>query len=203
MKKILLAASVAALLAVGCKGTDKTANSEETTTVGANGIAASADMVYFDLDSLVSKYDMYIDMRSTYEGKAQKAEAELSSKGRALERDAASYQDKASKGLITRSEGEKLVAKLQADEQTFMQYREKVMTDLAEEEQVMLNNIHNSIIEYLKEYNADMRYGMILSSSTAGGPVMNADPKLNITKEVLEGLNKKYAANKPAPAPAK
>ena len=66
---------------------------------------------------------------------------------------------------------------------------------LAEEEQVKLRLIHNSIIEYLKEYNADKGYHLILSN-TFGGPLLYGNPANDITKEVLEGLNKKYAADK-------
>ena len=79
--------------------------------------------------------------------------------------------------------------------QTFSQ-----IGDRAEEEQVMLNRIHYSITEYLKEFNSDYRYKMILSSSTTG-PVLNADPSLDLTQIILEGLNKKYAAEKPEETP--
>lgn len=60
---------------------------------------------------------------------------------------------------------------------------------MAEEEQVMLNQIQYSITEYLKEFNKDYQYGVILSTTTAG-PIFNADPKLDITTVLLEGLNK-------------
>ena len=66
---------------------------------------------------------------------------------------------------------------------------------MAEEEQVMLNQIQYSITEYLKEFNKDYQYGVILSTTTAG-PIFNADPKLDITTVLLEGLNKKYASEK-------
>lgn len=38
----------------------------------------------------------------------------------------------------------------------------------------MLNKIHYNITEYLKEFNSDYRFKIILST-TSGGPVMNAD----------------------------
>lgn len=59
----------------------------------------------------------------------------------------------------------------------------------------MLNQIHYSITEYLKEFNKDHQYGIILSTTTSG-PIFNADPKLDITTVLLEGLNKKYASEK-------
>ena len=58
-----------------------------------------------------------------------------------------------------------------------------------------INVVILNITEYLKEFNKDYRYSVILSTST-GGPIYNADPKLDITTVLLEGLNKKYAADK-------
>ena len=189
MKKILLAASAVALLAAaGCadkKGTSTAVSGADTVTV-----AASASVAYFNLDTLLTKYDMYIDMRASYEEKVQKADAELTSKGRALERNVRDYQEKVQNGLVTRAQAQTIEENLNKQQQAFVSHRDKVMGEMAEEEQVMLNQIQYSITEYLKEFNKDYQYGVILSTTTAG-PIFNADPKLDITTVLLEGLNKK------------
>lgn len=194
MKKILLAASAVALLAAaGCadkKGTSTAVSGADTVTV-----AASASVAYFNLDTLLTKYDMYIDMRSAYEEKVQKADAELTSKGRAWERNVRDYQEKVQNGLVTRAQAQTIEENLNKQQQAFVSHRDKVMGEMAEEEQVMLNQIQYSITEYLKEFNKDYQYGVILSTTTAG-PIFNADPKLDITTVLLEGLNKKYASEK-------
>ena len=159
----------------------------------AAAAASSGTIAYFNVDSLISKYDMYLDLRAEYEAKAKKADAELTSKGRSLESDLKDYQNKIDKGLVTRSEAMTMQENLEKKQQSFVQHRDKVMNELAEQEQVMLNKIHYNITEYLKEFNSDYRFKIILST-TSGGPVMNADPSLDITQIVLEGLNKKYAA---------
>ena len=182
MKKILLAASAVALLAAaGCadkKGTSTAVSGADTVT-----------------DTLLTKYDMYIDMRASYEEKVQKADAELTSKGRALERNVRDYQEKVQNGLVTRAQAQTIEENLNKQQQAFVSHRDKVMGEMAEEEQVMLNQIQYSITEYLKEFNKDYQYGVILSTTTAG-PIFNADPKLDITTVLLEGLNKKYASEK-------
>ena len=76
MKKILLAASAVALLAAaGCA--DKKGNNAAVSGADTVTVAASASVAYFNLDTLLTKYDMYTDMRAAYEEKAQKADAEL------------------------------------------------------------------------------------------------------------------------------
>ena len=191
MKKILLILAAVALTTVGCNKNQAPAGGE--TKPAAETTASSGTIAYFNVDSLISKYDMYLDLRAEYEAKAKKADAELTSKGRSLESDLKDYQNKIDKGLVTRSEAMTMQENLEKKQQSFVQHRDKVMNELAEQEQVMLNKIHYNITEYLKEFNSDYRFKIILST-TSGGPVMNADPSLDITQIVLEGLNKKYAA---------
>lgn len=205
MKKFLLAVSAAALLAAGCNKQNSAPaaenNASENAPAASSATATSGDIAYFNIDSLVSRYDMYTDLRATYEEKAKKAENELTSKGRSLENNLRDYQEKIQKGLVTRSQAQTMEENLNKQQQTFVEHRDKVMAEMAEEEQVMLNRIHYSITQYLKEFNADYRFKMIISS-TGAGPVLNADPSLDLTEVLLEGLNKKYAAEKAATAKA-
>ncbi len=192
MKKTILAVLVAMFAMAGCKtGGNGSGASADSTTVRV----ASSQVAFVRLDSLVSGYDFYRELQTNYEEKAKKVENELTSKGRSLERDIASFEEKIEKGLVTRAQAAEMQEQLQRRQQSFMQNRENLMREMAEEEQVMLNNIHYNIVEYLKEFNADYRFGMILSTN-AGGPILNADPVLDITTEVLAGLNKKYTAEK-------
>ena len=57
---------------------------------------------------------------------------------------------------------------------------------------VINNQIVNNIYEYVAKLNADLRYDLVLSSTTTGGPVINANPALNITAEIIKGLNEAY-----------
>jgi outer membrane protein len=150
---------------------------------------------WVNMDTLMNSYDMYFDMKNELEESGRKKEADLNAKSRSFEKEAYDFQDKVQKGLLTRSEDQQLQTNLAAKEQQLYQLRDEMRMQLAEEEQVKLRLIHNSIIEYLKEYNADKGYHLILSN-TFGGPLLYGNPANDITKEVLEGLNKKYAAAK-------
>ena len=135
---------------------------------------------------------MYIDLRAAYEAKAQKADTELTSKSRSLERQVRDYQEKIQNGLVTRSQAQSIEEDLTRQQQNFMQHRDKVMGEMAEEEQVMLNQIQYSITEFIKELNKDYQYDLILSTS-GSSPILSGNPSMDITSIVLEGLNKKYA----------
>ena len=53
-------------------------------------------------------------------------------------------------------------------------------------------------MEYVKKYNATHNYSVILSTqgNLLSQPVVTAAESLNITSELIEGLNAEYQANK-------
>ena len=54
--------------------------------------------------------------------------------------------------------------------------------------------LRDSLDNFLKEFNRDGRYKLILSRS--GDNVLYADPAVDITNEVVAGLNKRYKKTK-------
>ncbi len=202
MKKIIYGAASLVLVASLFAGCNQQAAPEAAKpATDSTGMAASAAIVYVNTDSLLAHYDMYTELSAQFQEKSSKAEANINSRGRNLQNEVNKYQDNMNKGLVTRTQALTIENDLQTKQQSFMQYREQLVNELAEEEQVMMNRIHYSILDYLKEFNADKRYGLILSTST-GGPVLDADPSLDITPAVIEGINKYYARIKAEEAKA-
>ncbi len=190
----MFAALAALAVLAGCKNSapassaqDAAASSDRTETV--------SDIAYVDIDSLIANYDMYMDLSAQFEAKAKKIEGELTSKKRRLEKEVRDYQEKASNGLMTRSQMAQTEEQLQSKMQSYEQSSQKILAELDEEQQVMTNQVIYSIMSYIKEYNANLRYKMILST-TGSGPVLDADPALNITAEILRELNQRYVAEK-------
>ena len=60
---------------------------------------------------------------------------------------------------------------------------------------VMMNQISDAIKTYIDAYNAEKQYAMILCNQ-AGVPVLTGDLSLDITQEVLDGLNAEYVKSK-------
>ena len=198
MKKIAFILSAAAfmLAAVSCNN----AKTAEATNDGAdsnNGPAAGA-IVYFNLDRVLEEYDMANDLRSVVETKVGSIQQEINRRGNKLEKDVKAFQDKIDKGLLTRSVAEVQGQKLQEQQNNFQQYAAQKQQEMAEEQQVMLNQIADAIKTYLDEYNAEKKYAMIISTqgSVLPAPVACADPELDITDDILEGLNAAYVKTK-------
>lgn len=163
----------------------------------ATAIPGDLSVAWVDIDTLLNNYDMYFDIRQELEGKGRRMEAEMNAKTRNFESQMIDFQDKVQKGLVTRSQAQQLQEELAQKEQELYRVRNDFQLRFAEEEQVSLRLIQNSITEYIKEYNAEKGIHIILSS-TFGGPMLYGHPALDITRDVLKGLNEKYISTKSA-----
>ena len=199
MKKNLILLGAAALLAIAVSCNQNPTAAPEN-SVAKDSVAVAGSIVYFNMDKIMEGYDMANDLTSVFETKTSGIQAEIDRRGKKLEKDAADFQNKVDKGLLTQSVAQAQYQKLQEQQQSYQQYVVKKQQEMAEEQQVMMNQVANAIAEYVAEYNLEHNYAMILA--TAGNilstPVVTADPKLDITDSLLEGLNAAYIKTKEA-----
>ena len=155
----------------------------------AQGIA------YVNIDSVIFKFDMFFDRRNDLMTKQKSAEAELNSKGSQYEKGVKDYQDKVNKGLITRATAAQMEQSLVQQQQELVSLRDKLQSNLVEEEQVMNRQVLEYITKFLEENKSDYNYQYILGKSF-GSVVLYGDNSLDITQKVLDAINKKYKAEK-------
>ncbi len=155
----------------------------------AQGIA------YVDIDSVIFKFEMFFDRRNELMAKQKSAEAELNSKGSQYEKGARDYQDKVNKGLVTRATAAQMEQALMQQQQDLVALRDKLQSNLMEEEQVMNRQVLEYITKFLEENKSEYNYQYILGKSF-GSVVLYSDSSLDITQKVLDALNAKYKAEK-------
>ena len=200
MKNTSLILSVISLVAVVVFGVLSLTGKEGAKAEAAEGEATVAeackgDIVYIDLDRVLMEYDMANDLRAVVETKVQNIQAEVTRRGKKLENDVKTFQEKIDKGLMTRSVAEVQQQKLLKQEQDFNNYAAQKNQEIQEEQLVMMNQLGDAIKTYLDKYNAEKQYAMILTN-TGGAPVIAADAALDITEDVLAGLNEEYIKTK-------
>lgn len=198
MKKLSVALFVILFLAVaalfffqfsGNKKADKSSSAGPAANTTASGIA------YVNIDTVVFKFNMYSDRREELLGKQKKAEAELNSKGTQYEKGVKDYQDKVNKGLVTRATAAEIEQSLYQQQQELVTLRDKLQSDLLEEDQVMNRQILEYITKYLEENKEEYNYQYIFGKSF-GSVVLYGNSAFDITQQVLEGLNLKYKTEK-------
>ena len=199
MKKnlIVLGAAAVVALAVSCQQHQTAA---PLPVLSQDSTAVAGSIVFFNMDKVMEGYDMANDLTSVFETKTSGIQAEIDRRGKKLEKDAADFQNKMDKGLLTSSVAQVQYQKLQEQQQAYQQYVLSKQQEMAEEQQVMMNQIANAIAEYVEEFNQERQYALILT--TAGPilstPVVTGDARLDITDELLNGLNAAYIKTKEA-----
>lgn len=189
---VVLFLAIAGLYFLHFSGSNK--NKKSDTSVNVPG-ALGQGIAYINIDSVVFKFDMFLDRRNDLMSKQKSAEAELNSKGTQYEKGVKDYQDKVNKGLITRATAAQIEQSLTQQQQELVSLRDKLQSNLMEEEQVMNRQIIEYITKFLEENKADYNYQYILGKSF-GSVILYSDGALDITQRVLDAINKKYQTEK-------
>ncbi len=198
MKKLSIALFTVLFLAIallyilhftGNRKPEKVDQEAFTAEVTSEGIA------FVNIDSVIMHFDMFFDRREELMAKQKKAEAELNSKGTRYEKDAKDYQEKVTKGLVTRATAAEMEQGLLQQQQDLMTLRDNLQSNLMEEEQVMNRQIIDYITTYLEENKSEFNFQYILGKSF-GSVVLYGDPGLDITKRVTDSINQKYKTGK-------
>ncbi len=155
----------------------------------------SGGIVYVNIDSVIFNLDLFKDRRDELMTKQKNAEAELTSKGTQYDRGVKDYQDKVNKGLVTRATAAQMEQGLLQQQQELVSLRDKLQSNLVEEEQVMNRQVLEYITKFIEDNKAQYNYQFILGKSF-GGPVLYSNSSLDLTQQLLTSLNKKYQSEK-------
>ncbi len=200
MKNVSLILSIIAIIVAAAFGilflnSDKSSVADAPAEETQAAPASKGDIVYIQLDKILQEYDMANDLRSVVETKVQNIQAEVDRRGKKLESEVASFQEKINKGLMTRSVAEVQSEKLRQQEVDFNNYANQKNNEIMEEQTVMMNQLADAIKTFLDKYNEEKKYAMILTNQ-GGAPVITGDASLDITDDVLARLNEEYVKNK-------
>ncbi len=204
-KKSLIISIVALVIAVGacaytifatCPSCKKSAaksgeEARETETIEI----AEGSIVYFQLDRVVKEYDMANDLTSVVESKMQNVQEQLATRQKKLQKDFDAFNEKWQKGLMTQTTAQAQAEKLDKQKAELEKWANTKQNEMLEEQQVTMNQIMDAIQTFVTAYNEDKGYAMILANQTTA-PIMTANSGLDITDEIIAGLNEEYIKNK-------
>jgi outer membrane protein len=189
ISQIVLFVAVIALFILHFKGS--CSNPQNVANDTTKRVPVNSSIVYVNIDSVVAKYQMTIDLSGEIQKKGQQLDADLNVKSKNFQSKAQDFTYKAQKGLEVRSKLEEMQQNLQSEEQNLYKLRDSYAQQMQEENSVMLRKVMESIMTYLKEYNKNKNFQFILGR-TFDGKILFADEKLDITADVIKGLNENY-----------
>ncbi len=188
----LLFLAVAALFVLHFTGNKNTL--KDNSADGTAG-AVSEGIAFVNIDTVVFRFNMYSDRREELLEKQKSAEAELNSKGTQYERGVKDFQDKVNKGLVTRATAAEMEQSLLQQQQELVNLRDQLQSNLLEEDQVMNRQVLEYITTFLEEHKSEYKYKYVLGKSF-GSPILYGDSAMDITQQVVDGLNAKYQTEK-------
>jgi outer membrane protein len=191
---IVLALAVIILFVLHFTGIGASINSGDESSL-ASGLNGNEKIFYVQIDSVISKFDMAKDLSGELETKYNSSEAALQTRQKDYEKEVNDYQYKVQRGLVTRSEAQTIEQTLYTKQQDLVQLQQTLSNEISEKQSVMNSQVINAIMEYLKENHSKFNYKFVLGTSF-GGNVLFANDSLDISADVIKGLNEKYQQDK-------
>lgn len=197
MKKSYLLAGTFALTAIFAftQCTEKNAEQAQPTPVVTNSASQGIKIAYVDIDSLLSNYNFSVTLRNEMLRKSENARMTLSEKAKAIQADMEDFQRKVENNVYaTRQRAEEEQARILKSQEDYQRLEQRLAGELSTEEQKNNIILRDSINNFLKDYNATHGHDLILSKMADN--ILLANEALDITKEVVDGLNNRYKGNK-------
>lgn len=153
---------------------------------------SKANVAYIDLDSLQNNYGYYQKIKSEFERKQSQANDEITAMQKKYQNRAMQLQQKAA--TMDQKEQQSAMQEINKMQQDLQTRKQSIDNDLYNYNSQMKEDILNRIQSYLKDYNRDGKYSYIFSYEP--GFMFYKDSTLNITGDVIQGLNQLDSANK-------
>ncbi len=157
------------------------------------GIKTALSIAYVDSDTLWENYDFVKATKKELEDLELKLTNNYKAQAMTFK---AEYENYLKTGAsMPLNEQKKKEAALQQKQSSLMELEKSLGGQLAEVKQNKNIQLQDSIFAYVKRFNQGPKYSFILEKSRMSG-VLYANDSLNITKEVVKGLNEAYAKGK-------
>lgn len=148
-------------------------------------------IAYIDTAQLMDKYEGMKQARAQYQQKAGLWQANVDTLVSEVQQQIKIYE-KESTGMTAR-EKELSQQLIRSKQQQLGEYQKALQEKARQADREMTQQVLATVNAYLAEYGKTNHYQIILAATDAGN-IVYAEEGMDITQEVLEGLNKGYAA---------
>lgn len=194
---LLLAAAVIALFVLHFVAPQKSATEE----VQING--EHMPIAFVNSDSILAQYTFAVEANDRLMSKQEDATVKLNDRYKAFQREydtftreAADFQKKVESGaFLTRERAESEQARLQKKQEGLLKKQQELENlqaqlreDFLTEQDQLTRQLQDSVRSFLKEFNKEGRYHLIVNDAILMDKVAGYD----ITDEVVAGLNTRY-----------
>lgn len=154
-----------------------------------DGSSKPLSIAYVKMDSMLYTYELAKKLNTEFTEKQEAFKKEYTDKRLKFEKEAAAFQEKVQRGgFLTEDRAKQERDRLEGAQQEIQKLDYELTQKLNEMQAKINQQIIDSIGSYLKGFNAQKKYDIILNSSS----MLEGSPQYNITKEVSLGLNARF-----------
>lgn len=149
---------------------------------------------YLNVDSLQKNYKLYSELINKLKAREKKYDSELTTKSAAFEKKVMEFQKKAP--TMTQFEGQTRQQELAEEEQKLYKLKEDFTLKFQAEEAKLNDEFQKTVKDYIKKHNEKSKYNIIIGASQLGNVVLDYNESINITNDIVSGLNEQYDKEK-------
>lgn len=166
-----------------------------TNIVDTSGV--SQRIAFINTDSLLLKYSFYNVLKDSILDIQKSHEADLQKRSKQFEKEVAEFQRKVQlNSFLSQESAQQQEQAMYRKQQELMELKDNMSMNLASQEQAMQIRLYDSVVNFLKIYNADNKYKYILNNTSYGGAILLASESDNITDTIANLLNERYKKSK-------
>ncbi len=171
-------------------------NGQTTENSGAVLDNSGLQVAYVNIDSIFVNYKLSVELNDALTAKQGKMRNSLEKEASSLEKEAQIFQDKVQRGIfLTQQRAEEAQQELIMRQQELQKLEYDYTQQLSTEQQKMTSQLFDSISNYINKYNSPEKYHIILAKS-AGSGILYGSGQIDITNDILSGLNSSYSSKK-------
>ena len=193
MKKIILAV-ISAIMVTGFNSCKQSANTQGTqsTQIERSSVAVSGlKIAYIDVDSLLANYEFSKDLSEQMTQKEENYRLLLAEEMNKFQKEVEDFNKKLQNNVFSSPErAQSEQTRLAKKQQSLQEKSDKYSNDLYLENNQNAQKLSETIDNFIKEYNKSHGYNLIISKAA----LMFADDSMDITAEILDGLNAAYTS---------
>lgn len=199
MKNLSLILNAVLLVAVAVLFYLQFARPGTSGTDASTAAPGEVKLAFINSDSVLKYYDYFKVNRDRLEDKAKKMDNEFRNRAQSLQNEFNNYQRNLSN--LTIGQAKAIEQDLANKEQNLQVYRQSLAQDLSNEQTKMNDELYTKVTGFLKSYGQEKGLSVVLKFDQASD-VLYAGESIDITKDVIAGLNSAYQAEKQSPAKA-
>lgn len=193
MKNISLTLNGILIVAVGILYFLQFSKSEETSEPEGETQAFPSELriAYINSDSVLANYEYFKEVAAKLEAKGKTFDSDLRNRAESLQREITTYQQNANN--LTVNQARATEESLGQKQQNLQLYQQNLTQQLTQEEASLNEELYKKVTDFLKAYSAERDIHLVFKYDLSSDVLFGGE-SLDITKDVVEGLNAAYAA---------